>query len=111
MEQVLDRDANLIGKALRQVRLLEDAKSYHAAGDDEGLSELVAKALYETISHHDQLISPDEHGMRAILYARFPDKLREFIEADKANGWKLADWVDERAPSEERAPARKFLLR
>ena len=63
MEQVLDRDAHLIGKALRQVGLLEDAKTYHAAGDDEGLSEIVAKALYETISHQDQLVSADEHGM------------------------------------------------
>ena len=108
MDHVLDRDAYLIGRALRRVGLLEDAKTYHAAGDNDGLSEIVARALYETIRDQDQLVSAEDHGTKAILYARLPDKLKDLIEADKANGWKLADWVHERALAEEMAPARKF---
>jgi hypothetical protein len=32
--------------------------------------------------------------MRAILYAVFPDRLKALVEADKANGWRLADWIE-----------------
>jgi hypothetical protein len=97
MEQVADGDSYLIRRALQQVGVLENAEAHHAAGDNDALGEIFAKALYESIRiirHQNQLATADELGMRAILYARFPNELKELIEADKANGWKPADWAE-----------------